>query len=300
MLHSVLGMTGQEASSFVGNCAHDTGGRRQLLAWLVEFYGSQGAARAVVLKCPVLAGSNLENCERDVAALRRLLAEDGPQLTEGELVARVLDIFSRQPIVCAMDLGGPLMTAKLDVFAAGVVIADVGACALCHSFTPSCQPVHACATAGIPPSEATHKIGYLFKGLPRMVVHLPLIKAHGLPLRLSWLLQSDEVFCDLIGRTPPTSAPTRPIIWAQSPGSSCAQSTASCPAGSCQQTRGGGGHGGGGPSPVQRLACHWKKSASAASGGTPGSAGCPACCPYHCCTRCSALQSVGIASNCFQ
>ena len=110
LLRTVLGMTGEEASGVVGSCsmylAQDTGGRRQLLSWLVEFYGSQEAARAVVLKCPQLAKLNLEYCQPNVAALRRQLAEDAPQLTEGELAGRVLDIFSRKSQAMCRDLGG--------------------------------------------------------------------------------------------------------------------------------------------------------------------------------------------------
>ena len=100
------------------------------------------------------------------------------------------------------DLGGPSMAAKLVVFAAGVWIADAGACACGHSCKPPCQSVHVCPAAGIPRWEALHKIGYLLLGLPRLAVRLLLIKAHRLQLRLGGLLRSDEVFCDLIGRAP--------------------------------------------------------------------------------------------------
>ena len=206
LLHSVLGMTGEEASRVVSSCAmylrQDTGGRQQLLAWLVEFYGSQEAARAVVLKFPRLAGQNLETCQRNVAALWRQLAEANLQLTEGALAATTLGIFSRQPQAMCTDLGGPLMTAKLAVVAAGVWMADDGACAFGHSFKPSCQSVHVWSAAGIPRSLTLHKIGYLLLGLPRLAVRLPLIKPHGLPLRLSWLKQPDEVFRRRVGRTP--------------------------------------------------------------------------------------------------
>ena len=191
LLHSVLGMTGEEASRVLGSCAmyltQDTGGRRQLLAWLVEFYGSQEAARAVVLKCPLLGRQNLESCQRNVTDLRRQLAEDTPQA------------ISRKPQAMYTDLGGPLMAAKLAVFAAGVWMRWC-VCLCGHSSKPSCQSIH--ARAGIPRSEHPHKFGYLLLGLPRLAVRLHLIKAHGLPLRLSWLNETDEVFCGLVGQEP--------------------------------------------------------------------------------------------------
>ena len=96
LLHTVLGMTGEEASRVVGGAEmYLTGGRQQLLTWVVEFYGSQEGARAVVLKGPQLAEQNLETCQRNVAALRRQLAQANPLLMEGELAASVLDIDSR-------------------------------------------------------------------------------------------------------------------------------------------------------------------------------------------------------------
>ena len=130
-----------------------------------------------------------------MAALWRLLAEDAPQVTEGELAARVLDIFSRVPLAMCLDLDGPLMAAKLGVFAAGVWIRWC----LCHSYKPSRQSIHACSAAGIPRSEAPHKFGYLLKGLPRLAVRLPLIKAHGRPTRLN---ETGEVFCRLVAQEP--------------------------------------------------------------------------------------------------
>ena len=75
-------------------------------------------------------------------------------------------------------------------------------CLCSRSSKPSCQSIHACSAAGIARSEVLHNIGYLLLGLPTLAVRLPLIKAHGLPLRLSWLNETDKVFCRLVGQKP--------------------------------------------------------------------------------------------------
>eukprot|EP00887_Chlorella_sp_A99_P001143 scaffold14.g1143.t1 len=121
LLHEVLGTSTEEASMIVsrGACYLTMGeGRRcELLQWLVKFYGSQQAARKAVVKFPQLCGQRVATCRESIAALWRRLAE-GQQLSECELDAKVLDVCKRQPAALFALIDGPLMAAKLEVFAA--------------------------------------------------------------------------------------------------------------------------------------------------------------------------------------
>eukprot|EP00887_Chlorella_sp_A99_P001080 scaffold14.g1080.t1 len=122
LLHEVLGVNTAEASKIVSSSPRyltlNLADRRELLEWLVkELYRSQQAARTAVVKTPVLIESQVATCKESVAVLRRRLAE-GQQLSEDQLDAKVLRVCTKTPQAVCTLIDGPLMAAKLEVFAA--------------------------------------------------------------------------------------------------------------------------------------------------------------------------------------
>eukprot|EP00887_Chlorella_sp_A99_P001099 scaffold14.g1099.t1 len=120
LLHEVLGVNTEEVSKIISSTSYlalNLADRRELLEWLAkELYRSQQAARTAVVKTPALIESQVATCQQSVAALRRRLA-GGQQLSKDQLDAKVLRVCTRQPAALAYNIDGPLMAAKLNVFA---------------------------------------------------------------------------------------------------------------------------------------------------------------------------------------